>query len=112
MILNCFTGVLAGDSPVLNPLTVPPNIVIGDNTEILCSIKRGSPPIEFRWLHNNERIQSHSKYKILTTKTSSHFSIGEIQASDIGNFTCVAQNEFGMDSKMEYVFLEGNGLNS
>lgn len=99
--------VLANDSPVLNPLTVPPNIAIGDNTEIFCTIKRGSPPIEFQWLHNGQLVQSHSKYKILTTKTSSHFSIGEIQASDIGNFTCVAKNAYGMDSKTENVFMEG-----
>lgn len=63
--------------------------------------------MEFKWLHSNKEIQSHAKYKITTFKTSSRFYIGEIQASDIGNFTCVASNAFGADSKTENVFMEG-----
>ena len=52
-------------------------------------------------------VDSHLKYKVTSTKTNSLFSIGEIQASDIGNFTCVAENDFGMDSKTENVYMEG-----
>lgn len=99
--------VYSEEAPVLNPLLVPPNIAIGDNAEIYCTIKRGSPPIEFKWLRNGKDVQAYSKYKISSTKTSSHFSIGKIQASDIGNFTCVARNAFGEDSKTENVFMEG-----
>lgn len=101
------SGILASDSPVLNPLFVPPNIAIGDITEIVCTIKKGTMPIEFKWLHNGKDVQAHSKYKVTSSKTSSHFYIGEIQASDIGNFTCIASNAFGADSKTENVFMEG-----
>lgn len=105
-----FAIALAGDPPILNPLIVPPNIAIGDNTEIFCSIKRGSPPFHFRWLHNGKEIQpSHLKYRVSSSKTSSHFHIGEIQAEDIGNFTCVVYNESGEDSKTEVVSMEGEG---
>lgn len=92
---------------MLNPLLVPPNIAIGDITEISCTVKRGGQPITFKWLHNGKDIPGNSKYKIINLKTSSHFSIGEIQAVDIGNFTCVAHNAFGTDSKTENVFMEG-----
>lgn len=102
-----FAEVLAGDAPVLNPLLVPPNIAIGDNTEILCTIKRGTLPFDFRWLHNGKDVEKHSKYKISSMQTSSHIIIGAIQASDIGNFTCMASNAFGEDSKTENVYMEG-----
>ena len=92
---------------MLNPLSVPPSIAIGDITEISCTVKRGSQPITFKWLHNGKEIPANTKYKITNIKTSSHFSIGEIQAEDIGNFTCVASNAFGTDSKTEIVFMEG-----
>lgn len=107
LFFSILPGVFANDSPVLNPLFVPPNIAIGDITEISCTIKKGSMPIDFKWLHNGKDIQSHSKYKVTSIKTSSHFYIGEIQASDIGNFTCIASNAFGTDSKTESVFMEG-----
>lgn len=100
-------GTSANEPPVLNPLLIPPNIAIGDITEISCTVKRGSQPITFKWLHNGKDIRANTKYKTMNSKTSSHFSIGEIQAEDIGNFTCVAHNAFGTDSKTEIVFMEG-----
>lgn len=89
-------------------MLVPANIEAGDVTEILCIIKRGTPPITFKWLHNGREINSHTKYKISTTKTSSHLHIGEIVAADIGNFTCAASNSYGTDTKTESVSMEGN----
>lgn len=109
------SAVSAGDAPVLNPLLVPPNIAIGDNTVILCSTKRGSSPMDISWLHNGKNVEKHTKYKISTMSTSSQISIGPIQAVDIGNFTCVAKNAFGEDSRTETVFMEGkrnDSLNS
>lgn len=91
----------------MKPLLVPANIEVGDITEIFCAIKRGNAPIEFKWLHNGKEIKSHTKYKITTSETSSHFLIGKMQALDIGNFTCIASNAFGMDSKTETVIVEG-----
>lgn len=105
-----FAEVLARDAPVLNSLLVPTNIAIGDNTEILCTIKRGTLPFDFRWLHNGKDVEKHPKYKTSSTQTSSHIIIGAIQASDIGNFTCVARNSFGEDSKTENVYMEGKGF--
>ena len=63
--------------------------------------------MEFTWMHNGKEISSHSKYKITTSDTNSHFFIGKIQASDIGNFTCTVKNAFGTDSKTESLFMEG-----
>lgn len=102
-----FTGVYASDPPVLNSLFVPRNIAIGDMTEITCSIKRGTLPVHFKWFHNGKEIQSHSKYKVTNSEVGSHFFIGKIQASDIGNFTCMAINDFGSDTITESVSMEG-----
>lgn len=109
--MSCLlTANAAGDSPVLNPLLVPPNIAIGDNTEILCTIKRGSQPVDFQWLHNGRQVQSHHKYKISSSQTSSHLYIGQIEPEDIGNFTCIIRNAYGEDSKTESVYMEGEKI--
>lgn len=106
-LLYFILGVTSADAPLLNPLMVPPNIAIGDNTVILCTTKRGNPPLQFSQLHNGKEVDKYSKYKISSMHTSSHISIDSIETSDIGNFTCVARNAFGEDRKTESVFMEG-----
>lgn len=89
---------------------IPPNLALGDITELYCSVKRGSLPIEFQWMHNGKELHSHHKYTINNAKTNSHFSIGKIQAFDIGNYTCKAINAYGQDSKTGSVIIEGETL--
>ena len=102
-----FLGDAAGERPILNPIMIPPNLAIGDIAELSCTIKRGTFPRSFKWQHNGVEIQSHHKYKISNSKTSSQFLIGEIQATDIGNYTCKAVNDYGQDIKFESVIIEG-----
>lgn len=102
-----FQGYAAEDSPVLNPLVIPPSLALGDITELYCTVKRGTLPIDFKWMHNGKEVNSHHKYKISNSKTNTYFSIGEIQAFDIGNYTCIASNAYGQDSKTGSVIIEG-----
>ncbi|GIY73268.1 down syndrome cell adhesion molecule [Caerostris extrusa] len=96
------------DAPILFPLMVPSNPSIGDNTDMFCSLKRGSMPVTFKWLYNGQDVTSISKYKIINTEKSSHFSIGNIQPHDIGNYTCVATNNAGVDSKITSIVIEAS----
>ncbi|GFS39584.1 titin, partial [Trichonephila inaurata madagascariensis] len=92
--------------PILTPMYVPPNLAINDITEIYCIIKRGTFPVSFTWFHNDVEITGMKNYKITNSETSSHLSIGKIQASDIGNYTCKATNRFGHDSGTVSVLIE------
>lgn len=86
---------------------VPSNPTLGDDTDILCKLRRGTRPIKFEWFHNEKQISVNSKSKVTTTERRSVFSMGNIQVTDIGNYTCVASNAFGRDSKTESVLIEG-----
>ncbi|GFS81159.1 titin [Trichonephila clavipes] len=96
--------------PILTPMYVPPNLAINDITEIYCIIKRGTFPVSFTWFHNDVEITGMKNYKITNSETSSHLSIGKIQASDIGNYTCKATNRFGHDSGTVSVLIEGKKI--
>lgn len=63
--------------------------------------------MEFKWMHDGKEVHSHQKYKITNGETNSYFSIGKIQAFDIGNYTCKAINAYGQDSKTDSVIIEG-----
>lgn len=97
----------ADEKPVLNPMFVPPNLAIGDNIELSCIVKRGSYPVQIEWMHNFKKVTALQKYKVTLSESSSHLSIGKIQANDIGNYTCVASNRFGTDRETVVLTIEG-----
>ncbi|XP_035214085.1 Down syndrome cell adhesion molecule-like protein 1 homolog, partial [Stegodyphus dumicola] len=97
---------LTHESPVLYPLMVPSNPTLGDDTDILCKLRRGTEPVKFQWFHDGKEISSDRKSKITTSERRSVFSMGNIEVTDIGNYTCVATNAYGRDSKTESVLIE------
>ncbi|GBM66129.1 Down syndrome cell adhesion molecule [Araneus ventricosus] len=101
-------GVVSESAPILNPLQIPPNLSLGDMTGILCTVKKGSLPMTYKWLHNGKEITTHTKYKVAAMGSSSHLSISEIEATDIGNYTCVVSNSYGQDRGTIQVILEAN----
>ncbi|CAN7986002.1 unnamed protein product, partial [Ixodes hexagonus] len=48
----------ASKSPEVHVL-IPSNLRRGDTAEIFCSLRRGSLPVAFRWLHNGRSIGDH-----------------------------------------------------
>lgn len=91
---------------------IPPNLSLGDITEILCTVKKGSFPMTYKWLYNDQEIGSHAKFKVTTIGRSSHLSVGKVEATDIGNYTCVVSNTYGQDTEMVQVILDGKIYNS
>lgn len=86
---------------------VPANPTLGDDADIVCKLRRGSGPVKFEWIHNGKQIPISRKSKVFTTERRSVFSMGNIQVTDIGNYTCVASNALGRDLKTESVLIEG-----
>lgn len=99
--------IASSEAPVLNPLHVPPNLSLGDITEIACSIKRGSTPVTFRWLQDGVDTSTHPKHRISNIGSSSRLVIGKINSNDIGNYTCIVTNLYGEDQKTIHLLIEG-----
>ncbi|XP_064473842.1 cell adhesion molecule Dscam1-like [Ornithodoros turicata] len=85
---------------------IPSSLRRGDTAEIFCSLRRGSLPVSFRWLHNGksighllaEKASSSSLWKIDHRDRRSELLIEAIGAAHIGNYTCVASNDAGKTS--------------
>ncbi|KAI1290168.1 Hemicentin-2 [Halotydeus destructor] len=67
--------------------------------KIMCSLRKGSSPIEFSWSKDGTSL-NRMEVKIANTQDMSILTIGEVKAMDAGNYTCKAQNSVGEDSKM------------
>lgn len=103
-----FTGCVSAEAPVVNKLIVPSNLELGDILELFCTVKRGDPPLTFRWLHDGKDI---TKHRVTTIGSSSHLSIGKIETEDVGNYTCIVSNSMGSNEVTAKIVIEGTGIN-
>lgn len=94
----------------MNKLFVPSNLALGDILELYCTVKRGEPPLTFRWLYNGRDIAK-SKHLVTTLGSSSHLSIGKIESDDVGNYTCIVSNAVGNSEVTANIVIEGRKTN-
>lgn len=109
LIIFNFTEFTSAEAPVVNKLFVPSNLALNDILELLCTVKRGDPPLNFRWLHNGRDV-TQSKHRVTTLGSSSHLSIGKIETEDVGNYTCIVSNSMGSNEVTANIVIEGIGI--
>lgn len=92
-----FTNFAADNSgaPVLHPLLIPPDLGLGDNLDITCSLKRGTLPVRFEWKINGKAGAEISGIRINTSEKRSVCIINSIRPEHIGNYTCEVSNSVG-----------------
>ncbi|KAH6927546.1 hypothetical protein HPB50_005663 [Hyalomma asiaticum] len=107
---------MSAESPEAHVL-IPSNLRRGDTAEIFCSLRRGSLPVAFQWLHNGRPIRpnrvgaaeptgtsqgsnggSETLWKVEHRDRRSELLIENIGARQIGNYTCIASNAAGKTS--------------
>lgn len=94
-------------APVLHPLFIPPDLGLGDNLDITCSLKRGTLPVRFEWKINGESDTKISGIRINTSEKRSVCIINSIRSEHIGNYTCVVSNSVGFAKVETELRVEG-----
>ncbi|XP_049273239.1 Down syndrome cell adhesion molecule [Rhipicephalus sanguineus] len=111
----CLSFAAGLESPEAHVL-IPSNLRRGDTAEIFCSLRRGSLPVAFQWLHNGRPIRpsrvgaaeptgtgqgsnsAEALWKVDHRDRRSELLIENIGARQIGNYTCIASNAAGKTS--------------
>lgn len=108
----CLSVAAGLESPEVHVL-IPSNLRRGDTAEIFCSLRRGSLPVVFLWLHNGRPIMAEKGagvtgnavhadrepfWKVENRDRRSELLIENIGARQIGNYTCIASNAAGKTS--------------
>lgn len=108
----CLSVAAGLESPEVHVL-IPSNLRRGDTAEIFCSLRRGSLPVVFLWLHNGRPIMAENGagvtghavhadrepfWKVENRDRRSELLIENIGARQIGNYTCIASNAAGKTS--------------
>ena len=81
----------------------------GAQFTFVCSLEFGSLPIHFQWMKNDLVVPTNDRHMQVQSigEKKSLLSIEKVKASDSGNFTCNARNEFGIDSHVIQLIVKG-----
>ncbi|KAG1671038.1 Down syndrome cell adhesion molecule-like protein Dscam2 [Nymphon striatum] len=71
----------------------------GDPFSAMCSVFKGDEPIKITWKHNNKPIELKHGTDIATTKMYSVLQIRDAKEQQKGNYSCIAVNEAGYDTR-------------
>uniref|UniRef100_A0A674JUN3 Ig-like domain-containing protein n=1 Tax=Terrapene triunguis TaxID=2587831 RepID=A0A674JUN3_9SAUR len=94
---SCSTKVIVKEPPVFSRKPSPVDMLKGTDVSLECEIS-GTPPFEVTWYKDKRQIRSSKKYKVTSKNYHASIHILNVDASDIGEYQCKAQNEVGSDS--------------
>lgn len=100
------TAFLFVEPPVFSRKPSPVDMLKGTDVSLECEIS-GTPPFEVTWYKDKRQIRSSKKYKVTSKNYHASIHILNVDASDIGEYQCKAQNEVGSDSCICTVKLKG-----
>uniref|UniRef100_A0A8B9E3G5 Ig-like domain-containing protein n=1 Tax=Anser cygnoides TaxID=8845 RepID=A0A8B9E3G5_ANSCY len=70
----------------------------------------GTPPFDVTWYKDRRQIRSSKKYKVTAKNYHTSIRILNVEAADVGEYQCKAQNDVGSDTCFCTVKLKGKVL--
>lgn len=93
--------------PEMHKMYVDSNLNLGDQVDLMCSLRRGSPPVTFTWYHNGKEItQDDNVGSFVHLAGKSILVVDKITRDHIGNYTCSVRNPAGADSYTVQLFVD------
>ena len=87
-----------GHPPLILPFHAAKDIEEGQKITLTCSVRKGSPPLEFSWTKDGRKLQSNPNLSFHNQEDFSFLTIKNIQTADRGNYACQVKNKFGIGS--------------
>ncbi|XP_075730242.1 cell adhesion molecule DSCAM isoform X10 [Rhipicephalus microplus] len=87
--------------PSIRRFSFPPEIALGEEVIVVCSVKKGSTSDSYSigWQKDGRTVAETGRVSTSSqTKGSATLLIASLEPDDVGNYTCTARNAFGSDS--------------
>lgn len=84
------------DAPSIETVSEGQSFVVGEEAVLMCQIDARPLSVEhIRWMRAGQYDMSDERISISFENGTSYLRIKNVQRSDVGNFTCVADNQRG-----------------
>lgn len=97
------------EPPVFSRKPSPVDTLRGTEVSLECEIS-GTPPFDVTWYKDRRQIRSSKKYKVTAKNYHTSIHILNVEAADVGEYQCKAQNDVGSDTCFCTVKLKGKVL--
>jgi len=68
----------------------------GELVTVPCAVSTGDTPVMLRWLFNGQKITPRMRITVVPLGVKNVIlSVGSVQASHVGQYTCIAENYAG-----------------
>ncbi|XP_076306895.1 cell adhesion molecule Dscam1-like isoform X6 [Tachypleus tridentatus] len=99
VVMAFHLGVSDANEPVIAPFKFQSRLKIGERGSVLCTIRSGNGPFNFKWLKDGHELKRpFPGVDIRTTADTSLFIIQSVTLQNNGNYTCIVSNSHGSDS--------------
>lgn len=97
------------EKPKLQPFHFPQGRTrVGESASALCALVAGSPVVRFKWFKENVAIDGKlPNVNVKNDKMVSVLTIESVTLSSAGNYTCIADNDYGSDANSAALVVEG-----
>ncbi|XP_022236176.1 Down syndrome cell adhesion molecule-like protein 1 homolog isoform X10 [Limulus polyphemus] len=96
-ILCYVIRIYAQEPPKIQPFSFPESVEEGEHIQVTCGLKTANKADTFKWLKDKLPITSGEEWTILNHGKLSVLILNGATTESSGNYTCIAQNYFGMD---------------
>ncbi|XP_076363677.1 neural cell adhesion molecule 1-like isoform X2 [Tachypleus tridentatus] len=99
--------------PRIQPFEFPKNVALGSLIRTMCGLFERAPSVNFSWKKNGQILTpSKDKYYIGSLDGFVVMEIKDLDSSDVGNYTCIAENDDGKDEYTAQLLIEGENVMS
>uniref|UniRef100_A0A8C0FP01 Ig-like domain-containing protein n=1 Tax=Bubo bubo TaxID=30461 RepID=A0A8C0FP01_BUBBB len=106
---SCSVELKVKEPPVFSRKPSPVDMLKGTEVNLECEIS-GTPPFDVTWYKDRRQIRSSKKYKVTAKNYHTSVRILNVEAADVGEYQCKAQNDVGSDTCFCTVKLKGKVL--
>ena len=93
--------------PEIIPLLRGYNVEQNESYQLMCSISKGTKPIQFQWLKNGHKLSPNSEFSFDFKPSSSIISFESFLPKHSGNYSCRASNSDGFDQTSTVLQIKG-----
>ncbi|XP_067142264.1 follistatin-related protein 4-like isoform X1 [Centruroides vittatus] len=90
--------------PKIIPFHFMSTVQEGERQQVMCSVVAGDPPFTFTWKKDGAEISKSIKIKM--DELYSVLIIPFVRSEDIGNYSCIVQNEAGIDQYTAALYMK------